>query len=62
MPQPTNTLPGLGGRKTLQDAWYTIDLGQQPLGQLVSAQYPDGHPDSWERGRHGRPHLGQGKP
>jgi len=37
-PQPVTSLPGLGGRKTIQDAWHTVDLGRPAAGRLASAQ------------------------
>jgi len=61
-PRPANTLAGLGGRKPIQDAQYTINLGRPPSGRLASAQCPvapglpgEGHPRE-------RPRPGQGAP
>jgi len=45
-PNPATSLSGPGGRKTFQDARYTVDLGRSPEGRLASAQCPSGHPDS----------------
>jgi len=37
-PQPATSLPDPGGRKTIQDARYAVDIGRPPEGQLATAQ------------------------